>query len=411
MDNSTNSLPPFDDDELIKRVAHAEGKLSWDQQLFAFTAGVLTGAINEAFRVNQLAYKTAYGYEPDALHVAYDLNLFRFSAAKSIAHIYKLNEAFRNAKNLQEFTESAKQISGQFNGAWLQSEYQTANTVATNAATYHRLIAQSNIFPYWQYVTVADDNVRESHERLHNLILPYNDPIWGRIYPPNGWRCRCRVVPKLAHEKPSNQQMQLDRKTAGDFMKGKEWSRAKKDGFGINRAIKGEVFTENQMYVKRFTGKHLKDVNDETLGLPTPQQQRAKAGEEIKLYHGTAAQWAGTNKIDGELALGDFKGRSIKIDDKIFNAHTKDKKENRVQYLEAVKETLAKPSEVWVNAHEIKSDFRNVVFIRYYKDETLVVLGKIDNTGKYRLATWFPLHEEKSELVKKYRSGMLILKK
>lgn len=75
-----------------------------------------------------------------------------------------------------------------------------------------------------------------------------------------------------------------------------------------------------------------------------------------------------------------------------------------------MKGTLVKPSEAWVNAHEKKNDFRNVVFIRFYKDETMVVMGKIDNNGSYRLATWFPLHEEKREIVKKYRSGMLILK-
>ncbi len=342
--------------------------------------------------------------------MAYDLNLFRFSAAKSIAQIYELNQAFAKAKSLHEFRESAKLITGNFNGAWLQSEYQTANAVATNAATYHRLIAQAEIFPYWQYVTVNDGNVRESHEKLHNLILPYNDPQWAKIYPPNGWRCRCRVVPKLAHEKPSDQQMKLDHKKVAEFMKTKEWNRARKDGFGINRAIKGEVFTENQMYIKKFTEKHLKDVNAETLNLPTPQQQRAKADAELQRYQGTAAQWAGANKKDGEIAVADFKGRSLKMAEKDFNDHTKGNKAERVQYLEAAKETLAKPSEVWVNAHDTRNDFRNVVFIRYFKDETMVVLGKIDNKGSYKMATWFPLYEEKGEIVKKYRSGMLILK-
>lgn len=409
MDSSTNDLPLFDDDALIKRVASAEGKLTWDQALFSHTSRVLTSAIDDAFRANQLAFKTAYGFEPDALHVAYDINIFKFSAAKSIANIYELNAALRQARSFAEFQASAKTITGTFNGAWLQSEYQTANAVATNSAAYHRLMAQAEIFPYWQYVTVNDGKVREEHEQLHNLILPCSDPIWAKIYPPNGWRCRCRVTPKLRHEKPSDQQMQLDRKRAAEFMKSKEWSRARKDGFAINRAIKGEVFTENQMYIKKFNQKLIKDVNDETLSLPTPQQNRAKADTVLQRYMGTSEQWAAANKKDGVITLIDYKGRALKIDTEDFDHHIQ-KKENRVQYLEALKETTLKPSEVWVNAHETKNDFRNVVFIRFYKDETLVVLGKIDNKGSYRLATWFRLHEEKRELVKKYRSGILVKK-
>lgn len=50
-------------------------------------------------------------------------------------------------------------------------------------------------FPYWRYVAVMDRRTRLSHQRLHGLTLPNDDPRWGVIYPPWSWGCRCRVAP------------------------------------------------------------------------------------------------------------------------------------------------------------------------------------------------------------------------
>lgn len=45
----------------------------------------------------------------------------------------------------------------------------------------------------FRYVAILDSHTRESHRRLHGTILPREHPFWARNYPPNGWRCRCRV--------------------------------------------------------------------------------------------------------------------------------------------------------------------------------------------------------------------------
>lgn len=47
--------------------------------------------------------------------------------------------------------------------------------------------------PYWQYVEILDSNKRSEHAKLHDLVFPCDDAFGSLFYPPNGWRCRCRV--------------------------------------------------------------------------------------------------------------------------------------------------------------------------------------------------------------------------
>jgi SPP1 gp7 family putative phage head morphogenesis protein len=64
------------------------------------------------------------------------------------------------------------------------------------AAAHHEQMAdQVEGFPYWQYLTMGDELVRDSHAKLHGLILPANHPFWKDHYPPWDWGCRCQVVP------------------------------------------------------------------------------------------------------------------------------------------------------------------------------------------------------------------------
>jgi len=46
----------------------------------------------------------------------------------------------------------------------------------------------------WQYDAVDDDRTRPSHRAMDGVTLPSDDAIWTRWYPPNGHRCRCRII-------------------------------------------------------------------------------------------------------------------------------------------------------------------------------------------------------------------------
>jgi SPP1 gp7 family putative phage head morphogenesis protein len=47
--------------------------------------------------------------------------------------------------------------------------------------------------PYLMLVAVMDSKTRPAHRAYNGLIARIDDPIWRYLYPPNGWRCRCRV--------------------------------------------------------------------------------------------------------------------------------------------------------------------------------------------------------------------------
>lgn len=47
--------------------------------------------------------------------------------------------------------------------------------------------------PFLRYVAVQDGLTRPEHQRLHNLVLPVDDPFWQLYGPPNGWNCRCTL--------------------------------------------------------------------------------------------------------------------------------------------------------------------------------------------------------------------------
>jgi len=71
---------------------------------------------------------------------------------------------------------------------------------AYQAGMFDLMDRQRDALPYWQYVTVGDEAVRETHAALDGLILPADSPFWKTHFPPWDWGCRCQVVPIDAEE-------------------------------------------------------------------------------------------------------------------------------------------------------------------------------------------------------------------
>jgi len=81
-----------------------------------------------------------------------------------------------------------------FNHPRLQLIFDTNSRQAAAAGQWQRIERNQRTHPYVRYVTAGDDRVRDLHRQWNNVTLPVSDPWWHTHRPPNGWRCRCRVI-------------------------------------------------------------------------------------------------------------------------------------------------------------------------------------------------------------------------
>ena len=81
-----------------------------------------------------------------------------------------------------------------FDPARLRLIYDTNTRQAYATGLWERVERSKRTHPYVRYITKQDERVRASHRDWDNLTLPVGDAFWKTHWPPNGWRCRCRVM-------------------------------------------------------------------------------------------------------------------------------------------------------------------------------------------------------------------------
>lgn len=294
-----------------------------------------------------------YGVDPPAMQAAFEANLFKFSATKAAYQSEEVNALFRKATSFSEFKKLVAAEYGVKNQNWLQTEYNHAYAVGESSATYHRLLAQIETFPYWEYRTIGDDKVRKAHMDLHGRILPAGHALWSTVWTPNDWSCRCYVVPRLAGAVDESK-VQTDIAFVQNYIAtSPAWKKAIKKGFGTNPAESLEVFTEQQMYsdqpgavVQRITST----MTATEWGLLDILSKQGKA---------TTVKPSGSSATSGQVA--DYAGRSIAtaegqvIDDVILDI-------------------LEAPDEVWHTAEQF-------TYLRYYANDTQKVTATITKEG------------------------------
>ena len=401
---------------IINRVADSEGHAVFDPELFDFFASDFVRALSEGQGGKVGLVDFVYGAHDEAFITAMETNVFHFSAAKTLAELQELNSLFRESRNFGEFYKEAIRVTDVFNKTWQKTEYDTAVLTAESASNYQRLVKQKKLFPYWEYKTVGDDQVRPEHRKLDGLILPADDPRWDKIFPPNGWKCRCYVVVRMAHE-VKDVDFEAMRKRCDDYFGTSEWQQVKAQHWDSNRGKRSEVFDKDQMYIRKFpdvAAKMLEKIPLDTWGIEPSLRKRIKESVlPMPVYEGDASDWwnGHCRIVDGKerLPVVDDKGRTWTMDRADYDAHTSNKRkkrEFRICYLSCIQETMNDPDEVWLG-QEYKdrdnpgSKLTNYIYIKYYKERAIACVCKVEKNNLV-FKSWFEVRNSK------IRSGLLL---
>ena len=133
------------------------------------------------------------------------LEALQASLAKSVAGDLSRRDWIKSTEQLlknagwwgtTEVTDprSGEMLKTRFNHARLQLIFDTNVRQAAAAGQWQRLVRNQRTHPYARYVAMDDDRTRPQHRAWHNVTLPLDDPWWSTHRPPNGYRCRCRMI-------------------------------------------------------------------------------------------------------------------------------------------------------------------------------------------------------------------------
>lgn len=123
-----------------------------------------------------------------------------------------LMDAQKNGKPFQQWKEELKPTLKQY-GWWgetdvtnpktgevktiyvgsrrLQTIYET--NMRVSYAQARQATQREGDTEYWRYSAILDSKTRPDHQAMHGVILHRDAAFWQKNYPPNGWRCRCKV--------------------------------------------------------------------------------------------------------------------------------------------------------------------------------------------------------------------------
>ena len=326
--------------------------------------------------VDKAATDSELGKPDPSLIRTLKTNIYPFSAAKSFQQmIYYRNMMHNKATGRIESKDSfIKKIAGTgeiFNKTHLTTEYENAYYSTLMADKWNRF-ADDEIL---EYSTVGDRNVRPSHAILDKYTAPKSDIFWRKNYPPNGWNCRCTVVPGKA-----NHQNRLTPQEAGRQLKAEN----KDTPFWNNVGESKLIFQDKHPYFLNSNGKET-NLSWEQYGLPNLDKMRAA---ELPEYKVTTKDeyfdwWKNKSKGNEHLVLKDGLGNEITFESsdkgKDFKNHILQKaKDKRYEYATELESILKTPDEIWMNP----KDKNTISYLKFYENGAIRVVVNNDWKGE-----------------------------
>jgi SPP1 gp7 family putative phage head morphogenesis protein len=300
--------------------------------------------------------------------------------------------------------DSNHYLKGVFNNAMLSSYA---------VQRYHGLKAASELRPWWQYLTVNDGHVRDSHRALHGRIYRHDDPIWATIYPPNGFRCRC-TVKSLSDHQMEAQGLKQSSERGYVIDKGWDYNPALGPSLDLMDQPAGKARLVQLLGRSAYRRPEKIGFTDQVRTFPTIfelEKQGISRAEAPANY---------LNRLIGD----DLWRQGVRVFEPVSPdgcgipitegtmAYAMKKESNRIKYSANLPASISKPFEVWEALYELENG--RLELRRHYiaafegvgKDKGMVVVVSLERGQPAAILTFVPM-SELSQLQKK-RTGILL---
>lgn len=394
--------------KLIGQVWNKKETIGTKGQLTVAEALELVGGLKKGYGVT-----TGYNTPDTLAYQMMEYNIFEFSASKTEARLAAMSDLLidkekMGIRSFGDFEKLATQKTASFNKEWLQSEYNLSIAVGQNTAQYHRFMAEKDDFPFVEYQTAGDSKVRNQHAKLDGKIFNLSDKEAMKLWPPNGYGCRCEMLqtnkkPKVVTSGAQGQELMQEADP--------KW---KDSQFENNRADLKQVFTNKQFYsdIKGLPEKLNEMTYDQydlqkwdsfKQDLNPIKLDESITGDNVK-------ELFKPEKNQTFMGFKDYFDRKMILSKDNFEKHTigkyLNKEEKRHQLFPSITEVLTNPDEVWY--YDTNNDGRKFQsrYIKFYKDMALVVDCDMNKTT-LEIKTWYQLKDNEASI----RKGLLIKKR
>lgn len=150
------------------------------------------GAHASAFTVSRLAQADVLNDLYQALVRSVEGDLSRKDWMRDAKQLLEKNGWWGTSEVINPATGEI--VKTRFDSRRLELIFDVNTRTAYAAGKWERIQQTKKTFGYLRYITMDDGRVRPLHKSWHGVVLPVDHSFWNTHYPPNGWRCRCRVV-------------------------------------------------------------------------------------------------------------------------------------------------------------------------------------------------------------------------
>lgn len=289
--------------------------------------------------------------------------------------------------------------------------------------------------PYWRYVhgDLREPLVpREEHEALDGLVLRADDPIWLKIYPPNGWWCSCGVralseagLRRLGKDGPDEAPALKTRKVLDpatdervdvpegidlgwDYAPGASWH-----GQVVPRELQTPLLLDPDLPrpdslppIEELS----KPLTSEVLGPDLTEEEYMTA---------FLSRFGASVGTQGGAVWRDVTGTAVPISDDLFrraNGSLKALKRGRAPYMARMAEAMMDPDEVWLQwAFSAKGPPRLFrLYLRYDAEASAVLVhnwGRGAWQGSTTYTTDGPTPRDRIAHIEAQRQGALLYRR